>query len=204
MPKAKYLLMPNLLTPEVNPGKAIEFEIFITGGGPVEENKLYLTWPSAIINKEDAGEVTTCIKTELDTSTGCMRPISGENCLQTFPCTALLGKTLRLSTGFFLEKPGEQTGLLSRRMAELKWDDHPPALVKLNTDKEAPSGDYDIGLALSYSSGDDIEITKETVKVHIRNWVERHPRIVGVSVVATIAAFIVSVAATIISAILHG
>jgi hypothetical protein len=178
MAKAKYVLMPKLLTPEVDPGKTIELEIYLTGGGVPEQNKLYITYPSAIIDKENPGEFTSSIRTILQKSTKTViRLISGEKCLAKQPCDPY-GATFRLGPGFFLPIPNENLPWFEMNsiMAERKWDDHAPLLVTLNTDKEAQSGDQDIRLALSYVSGGDVEIAKDIVKVHITNWLERHGR----------------------------
>jgi hypothetical protein len=192
MSKAKYVLMPKLLTPEVNPGKAIELEIFITGGGPVDEGKLYLTYPSTIINKEKPGEGITSIKVAKDTRTGrIIQPVSGEPHLQSFPCEAI-GAIILLNEGNFLDIPNQPTtGLLKRKMGEYEWDKHAPVFVKLNIDEQAHSGDYEIRLALSYASSGDVEIAKEAVNVHITNWPERHPWVIIAGVIASILSVIV-------------
>ncbi len=191
---AKYVLMPKLLTPDVDPGTTIELEIFITGAGPVETNKLFLNYPSAIVNKEDAGEVIASISTALETGTNrIITPVAGNHYLTKFRCDAI-GIVITITQGFFLENPHDnptKSGELRRIMAECKFDNHAPLLLKLNTSKQAPSGDHEIGLALSYSSSGEIEITKETVKVHIRNWVERHPRIIVAGIIASILSAIV-------------
>ena len=68
-------------------------------------------------------------------------------------------------------------------------------MLTLNTNEKAPSGDHEIGLALSYSSSGHIEVAKAVVKVHIKNWSERHDRIVTGAIIATIPSLVVGVAA---------
>ena len=124
MPQAKYVLMPKLLTPNVDPGKSIELEIFITGAGPVKENKLFLSYPSVIINKENPGEIILSISAAVDDFTNkIIEPVSGRKVLQTHRCD-YAGTTVTLPQGYFLPIPHAKppSWSLDLVMAESKWD----------------------------------------------------------------------------------
>ena len=187
MEKTKWVLMPKMLTPSVDPGQSIEAELFLTGTGKVFANKLYINYPTAIINKKNAGEIISSIAVAKLKDTGkIFTPVSGRKYLQTHSCNPI-GVTISLNEGYFLDIPNQlQTNdKLPRKMSESKWDDYPPLLLKLNTDKKAPSGDYNIGLAFTYTTEDEVDINKETMNIHITSWTDRHGRtsiIIGIAV----------------------
>jgi hypothetical protein len=103
---------------------------------------------------------------------------TGEKCLKKNPCDDHYGTVLRLSPGYFFElSPIVQPSRaweMSRTMGENAWDGHAPILVELNVDGKAPAGDYEIRLALTYASGDDVDVAKDAVTVHVTSWSERH------------------------------
>jgi hypothetical protein len=194
--KARYSIVPKLLTPSVNPGGTVEVELFFSGVGNIEQNKLFISYPSVMISKQNAWQVISCIAVAKDPAGKITGPKSGDSVLETVECSEI-GLYVVLNEGNFLPNPRLTVSPpgLPMIMSEQSWDNHAPMLLKLNSDEKAPSGDFDIRLVFTYSSNGDIGTSYEIVQVHITSWLDRH----GKS--ATVVAIVVAVISSIITAV---
>lgn len=64
-----------------------------------------------------------------------------------------------------------------RMLAEMTHDTHPPAFLKFNTLPNAVSGDHNIVLTLFYSIGSDFKMDQKVITIHVKNWIEKHQRL---------------------------
>jgi len=173
-----YTLIPRLITPSINSGDKIEIEIFISGYGNVEKNKLFISFSSsALIDKENPGSIETCIKTITNTKTNEISPLAGKEHIQSHSCNEV-GVIIRLAKGYFLDhptlRPPPPDDMLAPIMAEGKWDNLPPIFLTLNTSKKTPPGNYDVNLVLTYSEEEEIRIDNKKVQVHVKSPAEKH------------------------------
>jgi hypothetical protein len=199
---AIYSIVSRNRTPRINPGGKVEIEIFLSGYGMPENNKLYIQWSSPyIINRKDVGILTSCIAFIEDRTTGKTQPAAGNKFADSpdNPPLRLLptGATIILNRGYFSDDPvfskdkGASKSKLVPIMAESSWDDLPPLYLKLNTAKDAPSGDYDISFIFTYGDSQNLLQDYKLVQFHITSWWERNQGwVVPIGVVIAFFSFI--------------
>lgn len=198
---AVYSIVTRNRTPEINPGEKVEIEVFLSGHGMPEKNKLFIGWSSPyIIDEKDAGVVTSCIKFFTHKATGKTQPVSGKKFLQTHKLNPY-GIVINLNKGNFLEIPLQPEDKeasefeISWVMSENVWDNEPPILLSINTSKDAPPGDYDVTFAFTYGNEQNLLQDYKVVQFHITSWWERNQGWV------VIASSIIAFAALVITAI---
>lgn len=76
MSSCKYAMLPVVKTPEVDKGDTVEIDVYFTGTGIPNRNKLYLSYNPKLIDEYDPGEVRTWIGARSDN--GVLTPISGD------------------------------------------------------------------------------------------------------------------------------
>ena len=59
-------------------------------------------------------------------------------------------------------------------MSEYLWDSHPPLLLKINTSKKTPPGNYEIFVTFTYSDGTQICVEKTAIPIHLKSSIERN------------------------------
>jgi hypothetical protein len=178
-----YSLIIRNRTPIVKPGQTIEIEIFFSGYGIPEKNKLVVQCSSPyIINKTDPGTYTISIGSDIDPSTGKIIGGGGNANLVTAKMSDI-GITVPLGKGFFAENT-QQKNIpdygLEGIVSESVWDYNPPILFKINTAKNAPSGDYDISFVFTYGNEQNISQDYKTAQFHVSSWWERNQGWIGI------------------------
>jgi len=170
-----YSIIPRLRTPAVDPGKQVEIEVYLTGYGTPEWNKLHVGYSSPyVISEESSGEFEFSIKVVKDKMNGkVMQPVSGKDYLDHRKCDKI-GMTTVLNEGYFLPVPESSSqGGFPRVMSELSWDGYPPILIRLNTVHKARAGDYDIYLSLTYGDQQQMFQDQKRVTFHVNSWWDR-------------------------------
>lgn len=216
-----YSIIPRVRTPSINAGEPIEIEIFLTGyGGNVKDNKFQFSYSSpkllATDDKGKVGFIEFCIKVQEDKNGKIVGLISGnvevkdpktnkiEKALHRHLCDPV-GTTVTLNAGYFMSvkeakrlsgKEVDETD--SRILGEITHDEHPPALLKVNTLPDATSGDHDIILTLFYSDGSTLKMDQKIVTIHVKNWIEKHQKIlqwiaIGLGLSAIVAGIVQAV-----------
>ncbi len=174
----------------ISPGKKIEIDIYITGLGIPDNNKLYAVFSSPdVIDNSIMGTLKTCIKLGLDKlkDKDTIFPLSGNKCLETHALDTN-GTTIHLNKGYFLPVPksakpvGSEEKLGSEGqdfrmemiMAEQQFDDYAPISLSLPTLKTAKRGDYEIYFTLTYEYQNVIKQASHKTQFHITNWWDRN------------------------------
>jgi hypothetical protein len=175
-PPVIYNLVLRNKKPILNAGQTVEVEIYISGYGTPQKNKLHIQWSSGrIINTKRPGVLEVWLTGRTHIKTGLIVPIRLEKPQET-PLDAT-GVTIRLAPHNFLV-PLQESQLedfaLGRVATEVMWDDKPPFLLKLNTSTNVPSGDYQITFTFTYGNAYYLLQDSKVVQFHIRNWVESH------------------------------
>jgi len=114
------------------------------------------------------------------------------------------GMTITLNEGYFIsyrelnELIGKEVDINDKRcVAEVKYDNHPPILISMNTDSNASPGDYIITLSLFYKNKNTVKMDQKHVPVHINTYIEQHQKkLQAIGILIGLAAFIISLIET--------
>jgi len=188
--KVAYSLSTRNRNPVVAPKKTMQIEVFLSGYGMPEKNKLFIQWSSPdVINQNRPGELVSSIKCATDQDTGKMWPIVGKNGLETFKLNPV-GGVVTLNRGHFFDAPREYMDFeLPSVISEYAPDPlQPPLLLTLNIDKDAPAGDYEVVFVFTYGKEQELMQDYKSVPFHVTSWWERNKA--GVYISATIIALI--------------
>lgn len=210
---SEYTLLPRIRRPRICKGENIEIEVYITGYGErIVDNKLHISYSSPkllkIDNEGKVGIIESCIKT-LKTKDIITGVITGDVTFKNkktgkiekaFEQVKLdpTGMTITLNEGYFIsyrelnELVGKEVDINDKRyVAEVKYDNHPPILISINTDSNAPPGDYIITLSLFYKDKNTVKIDQKHIPVHINTYIEQHQKkIQAIGISIGLAAFI--------------
>jgi hypothetical protein len=157
-------------------GDSIEIDIYLTGLGIPETNKLVLLWSSPnIIDASSPGVATYCIREAHVKLNGkdMTAPVAGEEYIQHSELDPN-GIMFHLSRGYFLPVPKYKHPQIPQIVGERIHKGYPPMSISLKTLKEAKSGDYKIDLTLTYSYKKTIKQTSDKVEFRITSWWDRH------------------------------
>jgi len=177
--EAVYSIDAHVRDPEINPGQAVEIEIYLSGYGVPAKNKLVMYWSSPrVINEDDPGNITTIIK-NYDINTGILTlGLTDIPLKRSGNISGSVGQGFVLNVGFFahpmgiIPTPFPESGFKSV-MGEWNWNGYPPILVKLNTRQDAPSGDCQVSLIFTYGNETHLKQDFKVVEFHIRSGWER-------------------------------
>lgn len=193
-----YSLILRNRTPIVNPGETVNIEVYLSGYGIPEKNKLDIKWSSPyVVHDKNPGTVTYCIKLATDKTTGKSQPVTGNQFLESLNLESV-GIDAILNQGFFFNNPTvaevDKSGFCPV-VSENQWDKNPPLLLSLNTARNALSGDYDITFTFTYGSEQNIHQDYKLTQFHITSRWERNQAWITIS--ATIVAFLALIATAI-------
>ncbi|MDL5361327.1 hypothetical protein [Halalkalicoccus sp. NIPERK01] len=188
----EYTIVPHNRTPEIAPGDTIEIDLYLSGGGIPDENRLYLSYNKGLLDHQNTGEIRTYVKKGTDRATGEIHPVSGEEFEQSDQI-AIPGTHLGFVETLFYEDVHANSTLddVPPLVAERDHDGHSPAEIRMYT------GDYSISIILNYSFEDVIKQDRQDITVHVTSWVERHRRkleVIGLfGIIATIGILATSI-----------
>lgn len=189
--RVAYSLTTRNRNPVVDPGETMEIEVFLSGYGMPEKNKLFIQWSApVVINQNRPGELVTSIKCATDPATGNMWPIVGEKGLHSTKLDPV-GLVGSLNRGYFLVAHSEYDEFgLGPVISEYAPDPlrAPPLLLRLNIDQDAPSGDYEVAFIFTYSKERELMQDYKAVPFHVTSRWERNQEYVYLG--AIIIAFI--------------
>lgn len=175
--ESAYSLIIRNRTPTVRPGDKVEIDLFLSGYGIPEKNKLDIKWSSPyIINRENAGFLEWCISLGEDTATGKIMPLTGTRFRQSLKITPI-GIDTNLVQSFFFKNPvttDSPNFAFAPVISESLWDNNPPMYLSLNTANSAPPGDYDITFTFTYGNEQNIFQDQKAARFHVTNWWERN------------------------------
>lgn len=172
-----YSLIVRNQTPIIDPGKSVEVELYLSGYGTPQRNKLVIQWSlSQVIDKGNPGFIKDNIKLATKNDTGEIKVATGTPYSKTHKIDET-GVTLCLNQGFFFDNPRHtQTPAngLKGIISESKWDNESPLLIRINTLSTAPSGDYDVTFVFTYADNHEVNQAFDSVQFHITSWWEHH------------------------------
>lgn len=198
LPKVKdmepiYSIVTRARNYNIKGGESIEIEIYLTGSGIPQANKLVLVWSSPnVIDASSPGIATTIIK-------GYPTKVNGEDI--TVPLATEEEQRIELSPdgiifelpeAFFLPVPKGEERLIPQIMAERNFAGYPPLSISLKTLNKAKSGDYKIDIALTYRYQNIFKQASDKVEFRITNlWDRNHWWILPASVIIAFISLLV-------------
>lgn len=194
LPKVKdleptYSIVTRARNYNIKEGDSIEIDIYLTGSGIPEANKLVLVWSSPnIIDSSSPGIAKHIIiefKTKLN-GKDMVVPLTEEKEQRTELSPD--GIIFELPEAFFLPVPKSEDRLIPQIMSERNSAGYPPLSISLNTSKKAKSGNYKIDIVLTYRYQKVVKQASDKVDFRITNWWDRNQRWVGI--ISAIIAFI--------------
>lgn len=176
LPEPLYSLIIRNRTPCVKAGGTLEVEVFLSGCGIPERNKLIVQWSSPyVIDKDSPGSFTGNVVLATDKVTGKQQIGTGKTYSKSVNMDPI-GATIILNQGYFWENPRLPSDPKALRavIGEWEWDGEPPLLLKLNTSKKARPGDYDITFTFTYGDAQNLAQDYKTTGFHVSSWWERN------------------------------
>ena len=197
LPKVKdieptYSIVTRARNYNIKGGDSIEINIYLTGSGIPEANKLVLVWSSPeIIDASSPGIATTNIIEFRKKVNGkdIVVPLTEEKEERTE--LSPHGIIFELLKAFFLPVPKSEERLIPQVMAERNSAGYPPISISLKTLRKAKSGNYKIDIVLTYRYQNIFKQASDKVEFRITNWWDRNQRWVGIAgIVSAIITFI--------------
>ena len=169
----QFSLVAQIRKPRINGGEVIEIDVNISGlGGIPTDNKLHISYPASILKADKKGRVGV-VETRIMQLPGGI--LTGTEAIENFE-QDIHGSTFTLTYGFFRSmRKIEITD--NRILGEINWDDQHPIFIQLNTKSDAPPGDHQIMLTLSYSDEKDNKMDQKHVVIHVNTWIEKHQKV---------------------------
>jgi hypothetical protein len=170
-------------TPRINPGEQVNIDIYLSGYGVPERNKLHIQWSSPhVVARDIPGHIEGWLDHE-SLGDGVIKPKK-----RSVPMTSEvdpIGITLGLPISYFIDVPREprpEDAISLRQTAsEGAWvepsledsEPKPPISLTLNTAKDAQAGDYRIMFTLTYTNKKRLRQDYKEVPLHITSKRER-------------------------------
>jgi hypothetical protein len=178
---------------DIKPGDNIDIEIYLTGLGIPDTNKVVLLWASPnIIDPSSPGYFTYCIREWNGKIKGkdMIFPVASKELLIQEEVSPI-GIELRLHKGFFLPIPDRERRDIPAVMAERNWEGDPPISVSLKTLRNAQSGDASIDVAFTYTRGKIVKQASCKVEFKVTSrWDRNQWWILTVGVIAAVASLV--------------
>jgi len=197
-----YSIVARARSRSIKAGDNIDIEIYLTGLGVPDANKVVLLWSSPnIIDASSPGYSTYCIKDVEKKIKGkdVIFPLAGKGVL-TRDELASPGIELLLTKGYFLPTPDMERRGMAGIMAERNFEGYPPILISLKTLRKAQSGASSIDVTFTYRHGNTIKQASNRVEFHVTSWWDRNQGwVLTVGAIAAVAAFVLLVRAAIVS-----
>ncbi|TKX86140.1 hypothetical protein EXE43_09930 [Halorubrum sp. SS5] len=184
--KASYELISVAQSSHINPGDTAQIEVYITGYGDIERNKLHIIHSVPdFLSDSDPGKIYLPIAGLYDDSDEMSGVASGP-----FVGKKELGDTgtmIHLHPSYFVEPARRRkSDELPDVLAEGSHEGLAPVQVQINSSKTTPPGDYDFTFTLSYEDDKgEVRQTQQTTSIHVNSWVERNRktlRVIGLIV----------------------
>lgn len=176
--------------PEIIPGNPVEIEIYLSGFGIPDYDKLYINWTApSLIDENNPGNWTVFGG-------------SARNFDNTFAHSAYM----TLSPGFFepfgnLTRDAQSFGI-NLVVSEHDENGEPPILINLNTVKGAKSGDYQVRLTFTYGNETNLKQGSQEIQFHVLSGWERfeeqwQARVTIIGIIVAVVALIITATASI-------
>jgi hypothetical protein len=176
-----YSIVSRVRKRTIKGGDSVEIDIYVTGLGIPEANKLVLLWSSPnVIDISIPGVAIYCIREVNKKWKGenVIAPVAGARYVNQSELDPN-GIALHLNRGYFLPvpklpAPKYEHPNMPLNVGERIHEGYHPISISLPTQKKAKAGDYKIDLTLTYSYKKTIKQTSDKVEFRITSWWDRH------------------------------
>jgi hypothetical protein len=171
-----YSLVSRVRKRNIKGGDSVEIDIYVTGLGIPEDNKLVLIWSSPnVIDVSSPGVAIHCIKEATKQLKGkkMIAPVAGLKYVTKNELDPN-GITFNLNKGYFLPVPKYKNSRMPQIVGERIHSGYHPLSISLKTLKKAKSGDYKIDLNLTYRYRNTLKQASNTVEFRITSWWDRN------------------------------
>ncbi|MCD9506126.1 hypothetical protein [Photobacterium phosphoreum] len=177
-----YHLASRVFSKTINPGETFKFEQYITGYGDIRNSKIQCYISSEIFDKENSCVINSLKKDGNKIGFGNQsNQIDDEG----FTCylSGVQADNWDESTLFF-DKGGDSKG--SKSVFTESKAENAPFFYKLKLKNDVKPGDYSITFYFTYYDGHRWQCSKETVDLKVRNFFEKHAKIISsLAIIAT-------------------
>lgn len=195
---AMYSILTMNRNPSVKPGKTVEIEVFLSGVGMPEKNKLHIQWSLPdVINKNNPGKVTLYVPHLSDPQPEDKQLPSGNWLVNRK--TNETGVTINLPQITFREGPRDVSWpdwAFAMVGTEVTHEFYPPILVTLNIANTAEAGDYEVTFTFTYGKDADIRQDYKAVPFHVNSKIEQWQWLVNAFVILGVVAAVASLVLT--------
>lgn len=180
--ESNYRLVPIVRTPQINPGGTGRLDIFFSGVGKPERNKLVISISNPeLIEEEDPGQIFGALGWG-KTAGGKQVPLvtHGPKEEATYPIDPT-GTTHVLNQGYFAdveeynpERVESSERGYSSKLSEWNHGELAPLTIEFNFSEDAEPGDYSIYLVFTYGDEEETKIDQKEASFHINNLREQY------------------------------
>jgi len=193
--KASYELISIAQKSHIDPGEVAQIKLYITGYGDVERNKLHVLYSVPdFLSASDSGRIYLPIAGLYNDSDEMVGIASGHLVGEKELGDA--GTMVHLPSSYFFEPPRQRGDeALPDIAAEGSHEGMAPIDAQINSDENAPPGDYEFTFTFTYEDDEgEIKQSKQTATVHVNSWFERNRATLRVvALLLTVLGVIVSV-----------
>lgn len=168
---AIYSIGAAVTNPTVNPGEILKIAVYLSGSGMPEKYKLTVIWSYPKVIDEEEGNITFLNYDSSGNGTVGFKtvPLAAGNLNAAYsgwvvPSNVIFATVPQSMQPDFPDKIG-----IRLVMGEFTWDGNPPILIELETRNNAPAGDYQVGLILTYGNETNLKQDSKFVEFHIRS-----------------------------------
>lgn len=180
---AQFCVTPIIEDPQVDRGDDLFLNIYFSGNGDIEYNKLHIQFPFGDVFEEGGSEFVETVGDGGDVSKNRERASN-------------VGYSIGLSDSHFTyDETSGSPEEFGRIDGERNHGGNPPLLVKLSTKNDARPGDYTIPITFTYQdSNGDIEQDYKESTFHVNSWQEENSTFIKslavIAATATVLSFI--------------
>ena len=177
-----YSLILRNRTPRVKPGDTLEIEVYLSGFGIPEKNKLFIYWSSPnVIDPKSLNPVSVTFINFVPNIVPERYHIPKDSPTYTVQFDST-GARFSVPKPYFMMLVGDSSSNSSSQFpgigADHAWvssaSPSPPLLVTLNTSKAASSGDFDVTFVFTYGNEQNPLQDYKITQFHITSWLERN------------------------------
>ena len=192
----EYRLAPRVRQAQIDPGKEIVVELYITGYGRIQGPKLVFYPPPFFIDEQNSKAFFDLGESE---SSGRLVFGKTERQLSEAGLTVVLAAGIQApgwaeSSLFFDLGQGKATNQIATEAKQTKA----PVELQLKTQAKAPAGNHTLQFYLTYFNGSEWKSDSQTVSIEVPNWWRRHEGwtffAALVAVVITLASLVLDIA----------
>lgn len=172
---AVYTVTPILEDPYIDRGGKLKLELYFSGQGNVEDNKLHIQFPLDRVFEKDSSRIVRRFEDE-------------KGVTEVTDHADNIGHTMGLDEEYFkYDTNSDSPEEFGRVNSERSYQGKAPLSVELQTKEDAVPGDYSIPITFTYKSRDSgLRQDFNEINFHVNSWQEENRK--ALEIIAAIAA----------------